>query len=161
MTDPVTNPPSNPPSNPPKKVVADLWSALANRDWDGVASVLAEDCIYYDVPVGPAAAARGPRDVVARLRVGLDQLADYDNFDGRMVSEGGTVMYEHSERWEWSTGETVVLPFVTVHEVREGKIILWADYWDYGTLHGAAPQEWQDSLAHADLSWIYDATGQV
>ena len=161
MTDPPTTPPTTPPTNPPKRVVAELWSALAKRDWDGVASVLAEECIYYDVPVGPAAAARGPRDVVARLRVGLDQLADYENFDGRMVCEGAIVMYEHSERWEWRTGENVVLPFVTVHKVHDGKVSLWADYWDYGTLVGAAPQEWQDSLANADLSWVYDATGQV
>jgi limonene-1,2-epoxide hydrolase len=148
-------------SGGPKQVVAGLWSALSQRDWDGVAAVLADDCIYYDVPVGPAAAARGPRDVVARLRVGLDQLAEYENFEGRMVAEGDTVMYEHSERWGWTTGETVVLPFVTVHQVREGRISLWADYWDYGTLLRAAPQTWQDSLATADLSWIYDATGQV
>ena len=145
----------------PKEVVSGLWSALAKRDWDAVAAVLADDCIYYDVPVGPSAAARGPRDVVARLRVGLDQLAEYENFEGRMVSEGGTVMYEHSERWLWATGETVLLPFVTVHEVRDGKVTLWADYWDYGTLLTAAPQAWQDSLATADLSWVYDATGQI
>ena len=145
----------------PKEVVAALWSALARRDWDAVASELADDCIYYDVPVGPAAAARGPSGVVARLRIGLDQLAEYDNFDGRMVCEGTTVMYEHSERWKWATGETVLLPFATVHELRDGKVALWADYWDYATLHGAAPQAWQDSLATADLSWVYDATGQV
>ena len=145
----------------PKEVVTELWSALSKRDWDTLAAVLADDCIYYDVPVGPAAAARGPRDVVARLRIGLEQLAEYENFDGRMVAEGDTVMYEHSERWQWTTGETVVLPFVTVHEVRDGKVSLWADYWDYGTLLGAAPAAWQESLATADLSWMYDATGQV
>ena len=145
----------------PKEAVTALWSALSKRDWDAVAAVLADDCIYYDVPVGPAAAARGPRDVVARLRIGLEQLAEYQNFDGRMVAEGGTVMYEHSERWQWATGETVLLPFVTVHEVRDGKVVLWADYWDYGTLLGAAPPAWQESLATADLSWMYDATGQV
>ena len=144
-----------------KVVVTALWAALAERDWDAVAACVAEDCIYYDVPVGPAAAARGPRDVVARLRTGLDGLAEYENFAGRMVGEGETVMYEHSERWQWTTGEAVLLPFVTVHEVHDGKVSLWADYWDYGTLLGAAPQAWQESLATADLSWLYDATGQV
>jgi limonene-1,2-epoxide hydrolase len=135
--------------------------ALAARDWDAVGAVLAEDCIYYDAPIGPTAAARGPRDVLARLRLALASLAEYTNFDGRMVSEGDTVMYEHSERWGWATGESVVLPFVSVHEVRSGKITLWADYWDYRTLLDAAPPGWQDSLATGDMSWIYDATGQV
>jgi hypothetical protein len=93
--------------------------------------------------------------------MGLEGLADYTNFDGRMVADGDTVMYEHSERWRWATGETVLLPFVSVHEVGDGKVRLWADYWDYGTLTGAAPASWLDSLASADLSWVYDATGQV
>jgi hypothetical protein len=99
--------------------------------------------------------------VVARLRVGLEELAAYTNFDGRMVGEGDTVMYEHSERWEWATGQTVLLPFVSVHVVRAGQVGLWADYWNYGTLMDAAPAEWVESLAAADLSWAYDATGQV
>jgi limonene-1,2-epoxide hydrolase len=144
-----------------KQVVASLWAALSKRDWDSVGAHLAADCIYYDVPVGPAAAARGPSDVVARLRVGLESLAGYENFAGRMVAEGDTVMYEHSEKWEWSTGESVLLPFVTVHQVRGGKVALWADYWDYRTLLDAAPAAWQEALATADMSWIYDATGQV
>src|SRR5215472_5278260 len=98
----------------PKDVVASLWSALAERDWEAVGDLIGADGIYYDVPLGPAVAARGPRDVVARLRVGLEGLAAYTNFDGRMVGEGDTVMYEHSERWEWPTGETALLPFVSV-----------------------------------------------
>jgi limonene-1,2-epoxide hydrolase len=145
----------------PKEVVSSLWAALAARDWAAVGDLIADDCIYYDVPTGPAAAARGPRAVLARLRVGLEGLAAYTNFDGRMVCEGDIVMYEHSERWQWATGESVLLPFVSVHEVRAGKVGLWADYWDYSTLIDAAPADWVESLAAADLSWIYDATGQV
>ena len=145
----------------PKDVVASLWTALAARDWPAVGSLIADDGIYYDVPVGPGAAARGPEGVVARLRMGLDGLASYTNYDGRMVAEGDTVMYEHSERWEWQSGETAFLPFATVHKVRDGKITLWADYWDYRTLLDAAPAAWQESLATGDMSWIYDATGQV
>jgi limonene-1,2-epoxide hydrolase len=145
----------------PKDVVSSLWAALAARKWTAVGDLIAEDGIYYDVPLGPAAAARGPRDVVARLRMGLEGLAQYTNFDGRMVGEGDTVMYEHSEWWQWSTGETVLLPFVSVHQVGSGQVQLWADYWDYRTLIEAAPPGWVDSLATADLSWVYDATGQV
>jgi limonene-1,2-epoxide hydrolase len=120
-----------------------------------VGDLLAEDCIYYDAPIGPTAATRGGRHVLA-----LESLAEYTNYDGRMVGEGDTVMYEHSERWRWITGESVVLPFVSVHRVERGKVALWADYWDYRTLLDA-PLGWQESLANADLSWIYDASGQV
>ena len=145
----------------PKDVVSSLWAAVAARDWEAVSDLLAEDCIYYDAPIGPSAAARGPDHVLARLRLALEPLAEYTNYDGRMVGEGDTVMYEHSERWRWTTGESVNLPFVSVHRVDRGKVALWADYWDYRTLLDAAPPGWQESLADADLSWIYDATGQV
>jgi limonene-1,2-epoxide hydrolase len=144
-----------------KAVVAALWSSLAARNWVAVGELIAEDCIYYDAPIGPAAAAGGPQDVLARLRMALEPLAAYANFDGRMVAEGGTVMYEHSELWQWPTGETLILPFVSVHEVRGGKVGLWADYWDYRALLDAAPTGWLESLASADMSWLYDATGQV
>ena len=145
----------------PKDVVTALWRELAARKWDAIADLLAVDCIYYDVPIGPAAAARGPEGIVARLRLGLEDLEAYTNFPGRMVGEGDVVMYEHSERWTWRTGETVVLPFVSVHTVRDGQVTLWADYWNSATLSEAAPQGWQESLATKDLSWAFDATGLV
>ncbi len=44
-------------------------------------------------------------------------------------------MTEHVEHWEWPTGERASLPFVSMHEVRDGKLVRWWDYWD---------------LAHAD-----------
>jgi hypothetical protein len=36
---------------------------------------LSDDCIYYDVAVGPAAAARGPDDIVKRIRIAFDHLS--------------------------------------------------------------------------------------
>ena len=50
------------------EVVRALWSALSDRDWDRIASFFAEESVYYDVPTGPAGAARGPYGIVARLR---------------------------------------------------------------------------------------------
>lgn len=145
------------------ETVLGMWSALSRRDWEQVKTYLAEDCIYVDMPIGPAAAARGPQDIVKRLKVGLEPLARYENHDGVLVSNGVDAMYEHSETWGWSTGETAVLPFVTVHRVedRDGspKITLWKDYWDFGGLLNHAPPLWMQDLATADTSWMFDATG--
>ena len=66
---------------------------------------------------GPAAAARGPEDIVKRLKIGIEPLASYENFTGLMVNNGTDVMYEHHEEWHWATGESAVLKFVTVHRV--------------------------------------------
>lgn len=148
-------------SSDPKQVVTALWDAVAHRDWERVARSVTEDCIYYDVCLGPAVAAKGPQGVAARIALALGPLARYDNFEGAMAVEGWRVFYEHAERWEWPTGEVLDLPFVSVHEVRNGQVALWADYWDYATLLNAAPPSWMESMASADTSWLYDATGEV
>ena len=74
-----------------------------------------------DVPLGPEFAARGPADIATRLKVGWGELAAYVNHDGLLVADGDAVMYEHSETWTFATGEIVVLPFATVHRVRDGR----------------------------------------
>jgi limonene-1,2-epoxide hydrolase len=140
------------------KVVERFWAALYSRDWDHIASFFGPDSVYWDVPVGPAAAARGPADIVSRLKLGLDGLAGYEHFEGPIVSQGGTVMTEHREVWHWDSGETASLPFASVMRVDGDVITLWKDYWDYNTLMQAAPASWHDRLANADLSWAYDAT---
>lgn len=138
-----------------------MWAALSARDWDAVAGSLSAGCIYLDMPVGPTAAARGPVDIVKRLKIGLEPLAGYRNFPGLMVSNGTDVMYEHSEEWLWGTGESALLKFVTVHRVEGGLITLWKDYWDMGALTAHAPPTWMDDFANADMSWVFDATGLV
>lgn len=141
--------------------VLGLWAALSKRDWDGIKTFLADDCIYIDVPTGPALAARGPDDIVKRLKIGLEPLAEYVNHDGLIVSNGADVMYEHSETWTWPAGETAVLNFATVHRVEGGKVTRWKDYWDMAALQNFAPPTWMADLMASDMSWIYDATGEI
>ena len=141
--------------------VLGLWKALSARDWEAVKTFLSDDCIYADMPVGPALAARGPEDIVKRLKVGLEPLASYVNHDGLLVSNGTDAMYEHSETWGWDTGETALLRFVTVHRVVDGKVTIWKDYWDLGGMTSQAPPTWLEDMAKADTSWVFDATGLV
>ena len=138
--------------------VLGLWQALSRRDWDAVKAFLSADCVYVDMPVGPTLAARGPDDIVKRHKVGLEPLTGYQNHDGVLVSNGSDVMYEHSETWRWTSGETAVLQFVSVHRVDGGKVTLWKDYWDMGGLTAHAPPTWLEDLATADVSWVFDAT---
>lgn len=145
----------------PKAVTAAFWDALYARDWDRVAGFFGPDSIYLDVPTGPGAAARGPEDIVKRLRLGLEDLAGYDHGPATVVAEGGIVVTEHAETWEWPTGERATLPFVSVQHVEAGTITLWKDYWDLGTLMGAAPAGWLDQLMVGDMSWMTDVTGLV
>ncbi|KZS82531.1 limonene-1,2-epoxide hydrolase [Mycobacterium kansasii] len=143
-----------------RDVVLGLWRVLAQRDWDAVKTFLAVDCLYVDMPV-PALAARGPDDIVTRLKLGLEPLADYQNHDGLLLSNGSDVMYEHSETWTFSTGERGLLRFVSVHKVVDGKIAVWKDYWDFNSLVSFAPPNHFENLANADTSWVFDATALV
>jgi ketosteroid isomerase-like protein len=136
-----------------KRVVEGLWRCLYRKDFDGVAALIAEDGLYEDVPT-PDAGARGPANVVKRLRVGLDPVARFEHELHRMVAEGDTVMLEHTEIWHFETGEKLTNHFATVHVVRDGKIALWRDYWDLNTLMAQAPKWWIERLAaHTAAEW--------
>ena len=145
----------------PKQVAEAFWDALYARDWAAIRSFFGPDSIYYDVPTGPGSAARGPRDIEARLRLGLEGLAGYDHGPATVVAEGSIVVTEHTEHWTWPTGQKVSLPFVSVQHVHDGVIALWRDYWDLQTLMNASPAVWRERLDNADLSWIFDATELV
>jgi limonene-1,2-epoxide hydrolase len=141
--------------------VVGLWKALSARDWESLKSFICDDCIYLDVPTGPTLAARGPEDIVKRLKLGIAPLASYENHEGLLLSDGTNVMYEHSETWVWTSGETATLHFVSVHRVENGKVTIWKDYWDMAALQGSAPATWMEDLMAGDMSWIFDATGLV
>jgi limonene-1,2-epoxide hydrolase len=143
-----------------EETVLGLWKALSDRDWQSVRSFLSDDCLYVDMPM-PATAARGPENIVTRLKIGLESLTSYVNHDGLLLSNGVDVIYEHSETWGWHSGETVRLAFVSVHRVEDDKITLWKDYSDFNTLLSAAPPSYVEGLASVDTSWVFDASDLV
>jgi limonene-1,2-epoxide hydrolase len=138
----------NPDAN--RRLIETFWSALYERDWDRVASFFSDASEYTDVPTPADDLARGPEQIVARLRLGLDPIDGYDHRLKLVVAEGDAVITEHAETWRWHTGEEVTLPFVSVQEVRNGVIVRWHDYWDLQTLLGSAPAWW---IEHIMQGW--------
>ena len=130
-----------------KRRIQQFWATLYARDWDAIAQFFATDSEYTDVPSPADDVARGPTLIVARLRLGLERISGYEHELRLMVAEGATVVTEHSETWHWHTGEQVTLPFVSIHELREGAIVRWWDYWDLQTLMNAAPNWWIEHIA--------------
>jgi len=131
-----------------RQLVERLWECLYRKDWDGLSDCIAPDGHYEDVPT-PDPGATGPANIVKRLRIGLDPVVRFEHEQHRMVAEGDQVMLEHTETWHFETGEKVVNHFVTVHEIRGGKIALWRDYWDLNTMMSQAPQWWIEAIAKA------------
>ena len=137
-----------------RRLIERFWSDLYERDYDKVGSYFAEDGLYEDVPA-PDRGAVGPKAVAARLRIGLEPVERYVHHQHRMVAEGDTVVTEHTEDWHFHSGEVVSLPFVSIHVVKDGQIVLWRDYWDMNTLMSGAPKWWIERLAkfsEADFS---------
>ena len=134
-----------------KRVVERLWTTLYAKDWDALAAILHDEVFYEDVPA-PDPGARGPANVIRRLRIGLDPIERFEHHFHRIVAEGQSVVLEHTEVWHFHTGEVVRNPFVTIHEVEGGRIRLWRDYWDLNTMMAQAPRWWIERLAKVDAS---------
>jgi ketosteroid isomerase-like protein len=126
--------------------VDSFWKTLYRRDFDGVGAFFAPDGEYTDVASPADDVARGPAQIAARLKLGWEKLAGISHVITLIVAEGDTVVTEHAETWEWPTGESVTLPFVSVQQFRDGKIVRWWDYWDMATLMNVAPAWWVEHI---------------
>jgi limonene-1,2-epoxide hydrolase len=129
-----------------RAVVERFWSTLYDRDWDAIAGFFAAESEYTDVPSPDDDVARGPEQIVARLRLGLEPISGYEHHLRTMVADGDVVVTEHAETWRWHSGEEVTLPFVSVHELADSQIVRWWDYWDMQTLMNAAPAWWIEHI---------------
>jgi len=131
-----------------KEVVENYWYVHFERDWDAMATFFTEDCHYTDVGMDPVGAIGGAA-IVRRLKIGIEPLQGYFHFPKHIIAQGNIVIWEHMERWMFHTGEVIDHPFVTVMEVRDGKISRWHDYSHIGHLIDNAPQWWLDHIITA------------
>jgi len=130
-----------------RQLIERFWEDLYRRDFDKVGGYFTEEGEYTDVPTPDDDVARGPREIAARLRLGLAPLKAIIHHPRHMVAEGGLVFTEHAEEWQWPSGEQVTIQFVSVHEIRDGKIVRWWVYPDLGRLFAAAPQWWLEHIS--------------
>jgi ketosteroid isomerase-like protein len=66
-----------------------------------------------------------------------------------MIGEGDLVMTEHTERWTFHTGEVIDHSFVSVTQLREGKICRWHDYSNIANITDNAPTWWLEHIMKA------------
>ena len=112
-----------------KRVVEGLWKTLYTRNWDELAGLLAEDAHYEDVPT-PDPGARGPANIVKRLRIGLDPIDRFEHHPHRMVAEGDSVAIEAHSAGKTFRGDQYAQEYHFVMRARDGKITEWKEYMD-------------------------------
>ena len=137
-----------------KATVLRMWEALGNKDWEGLKSCLHPDVHYQDVPTEDPG-AHGPENVVKRLRIAFDHLTRQEQELHHIAADGDVVFLDHTETWTFTRGEKAAHTFATMHEMRDGLIYRWSDYWDVQKFVGQYPPWFLEELAkrsEADFS---------
>lgn len=113
----------------PEQTVAAFIAAIERRDLDAALALVADDCEYDNVPVGPVHGPDGVRQVLGPVIDRSDEIAWPVV---RQAVAGEVVFNERIDRFR--TGDRwVELPVTGVWEVRDGRITLWRDYFDLDT----------------------------
>lgn len=118
-----------------------LFVDLERLDFAAVAAHCADDCVYEDVPYAEAT-VHGPEAIRAKLELGLGTLERLPTTIHELVEDGDTVLVERTEVWHHPTGERATLRVAAVFKFRDGKLLLWRDYWDARTLFAQQPASW-------------------
>lgn len=129
-----------------KQTVLRMWKALSDFDFDTLTSCLHPEVHYEDVPTEDPG-AKGPENVVARLSVAWDHITKQEQTTHAIAAEGDHVFLDHTEKWTFKTGETVEHRFCTMHEMRDGKIYRWSDFWDVNNFVGQFPEWFLQEMA--------------
>jgi limonene-1,2-epoxide hydrolase len=129
-----------------RRLIEGFWDDLYRQDFPSLVSRFEPQGEYTDIVTPEDDVARGPAEITARLTLAFSKLSRL--YDKRLHFLAGedVVMTEHIEHWEWPTGESMALNVSSVHEVRDGRIMRWRDYWDMNVLTAAAPQWWFDHV---------------
>ena len=112
-----------------KATVKTLWQALSDRDWETMKACMHPDIHYRDVPSDDPG-AHGPENCIRRLRIAFNHLSKQEQVTHHLVAEGDIVFLDHTETWTFTSGETASHTFATLHEMRDGLVFRWSDYWD-------------------------------
>lgn len=112
------------------EIVRTTIHAVAVKDYDRAFANFTEDCEYTNLPMG---SVTGPTAMRAVLEPFFAPTIENDLVVLRTAVDGDTVFTERLDRHRIESG-WVELPVTGVWVFREGKIAVWREYFDLGTL---------------------------
>lgn len=112
-----------------KALVEKMWAGLSNMDWEQMKSCMHPDIHYQDMATDDPG-AHGPENCVKRLLIAFSHLQKQEQITHHIAADGNVVFLDHTETWTFKSGEVVSHTFATMHEIKDGKIYRWSDYWD-------------------------------
>ncbi len=138
-----------------KATVNRMWQALAAMDWEAMKACMHPDIHYIDVPSDDPG-AHGPENCVKRLQIAFAHLDRQEQETHHLVAEGDVVFLDHTETWTFKTGETASHTFATMHEMKDGLVYRWSDYWDMQRFVGQFPAWFLEEMARASAADFSD-----
>lgn len=110
-----------------EQVLLDFFRHFSARNLDGVMDLWASDAIYHNIPVAPIQGAPGIRAIFAAM-LDLMESAEFELV--AIGSAGPLVFTERIDKFRFANGNSVDLPVAGVHEIRNGRIQSFRDYFD-------------------------------
>jgi limonene-1,2-epoxide hydrolase len=110
--------------------VKTVIEAVAVKDYDTALAHFTDDCEYTNLPMG---SVTGPAAILAVLEPFFAPTISNELIILRSAVEGDTVFTERLDRHQIDTG-WAELPVNGVFVFRDGKIAVWREYFDLGTL---------------------------
>jgi ketosteroid isomerase-like protein len=138
-----------------KLVVEKMWRALSDMDWATMKSCMHPQIHYIDVPSDDPG-AHGPENCVKRLQIAFNHLDKQDQITHHITGDGHVVFLDHTETWTFKTGETASHTFASMHEIKDGLIYRWSDYWDMQKFVGQFPPWFLDEMVKASAEDFSD-----
>lgn len=109
------------------EVVRSYFSALERKDIAGVLALTDPEIVYQNVPLPPA---RGTAAFEKQMRWIERYLSGFEARIHNIAAEGATVLTERTDVIEVGRVRAEFWVCGTL-EVRDGKVVLWRDYFDY------------------------------
>ena len=116
----------------PRKVVEQFFNACKELDFSAAGALLAEDCVYENVPFHTA---RGKKRVLRDLNMMGKYLTQFDVEMVNIAVNGNVVI---TERIDTLAGRffSADIALMGVLVVKDGKISEWRDYFDWSASGG-------------------------
>ena len=113
-----------------REIVSDYMNAWNSGDLDRVMSFLAEDCVYHNVPVPEVRGKQNIREAFVRF---AQHMTGIELIILNAAATDDVVMNDRIDRFTLKNGKMLDLPVAGVFKLRDGKIVLHKDYFNYPT----------------------------
>lgn len=123
-----------------------FFASLEAMDFAATGAFFTEDGLYRDEPAHDADAV-GPAAITAKLEDAISGLDAFVMGVDTVVADASRITTRRTEEWHFPTGEVLRLPVLCLHELRDGRIASWHEFWNMPSLMEQMPSTWMAEIA--------------